>query len=427
MISLQDKSLLVIGGSASMIDLVETAKKMGVYTIVVDWNSVTDSPAKTHADEYWNDSIMDYDTIVPKAKEKGVDGVITCMTDSYLTPYRIISKRLNTPCYLDEKTEKISTDKLLFKSICQEFGIPVAQKYNVDIKDETSLEKLPYPIVVKPADGSGSRGFKVCQNKEDVIEGYNKAIKYSSTNRVIIEDYMPYDSVIIHYTLINGKCYYSGISDKISCKFSSSGSSVMGIQSFPSKGEQAYLKSLDVNAREMFEKSGFRNGPVWIEAFYDGKEKFVFNEMGYRFGGSFTYYPVQYFYKVNQLEMLIEFAVTGNYEGVLPQRCDINEKYCILPVHCKAGKIKKIEGVETVKARKDVYAYAPKHFEGQEIKDWGTALQVFCYLHIIYDNNYGLRDSLRDILTQLKAIDENGNNMLYTLYDIETLTKEPIL
>lgn len=424
---IKGKKLLVIGGSASMIDLVETAKRMGVYTVIVDWNSITDSPAKTHADEYWNDSIMDYDTIVPKAKEKGIDGVITCMTDSYLTPYRIISERLKTPCYLDESTEKISTDKLLFKSSCLEFGIPVAKKYAVDINDEKSLEKLPYPIVVKPADGSGSRGFKVCLNKEDVIEGYNKAIKYSSTNRVIIEDYMPYDSVIIHYTLINGKCYYSGISDKVSCKFSSSGSSVMGFQSFPSKGEAVYLKTLDAKARKMFEDYGFRNGPVWIEAFFDGKDKFVFNEMGYRFGGSFTYYPVQYFYKVNQLEMLIEYAVTGDYKGVQPERCDVDKKYCILPVHCKAGKIQTIEGVEAVKSRKDVFAYAPKHFEGQEIKDWGTALQVFCYLHILYKNNNGLRESLRNILTLLKAIDENGNNMLYTLYDIETITDEPIL
>ena len=424
MTSLQNKKLLVIGGSASMIDLVETAKRMGIYTIVVDWNSVNDSPAKIYADEYWNDSIMDYDTIIPKAREKGIDGVITCMTDSYLAPYRIISERLNTPCYLNENTERISTDKILFKSICQECGIPVAKQYAVDINDEATLEELPYPIVVKPADGSGSRGFKVCQNKEDVIGGYNKAIKYSVTNRVIIEDYMPYDSVIIHYTLINGKCYYSGMSDKISCKFSSSGSSVMGFQSFPSKGEKVYLDTLDEKARDMFEKKSFRNGPVWIEAFYDGKEKFVFNEMGYRFGGSFTYYPVRFFYNVNQLEMLIEYAVTSDYKGVSPKRCDVDEKYCILPVHCKAGRIQTIEGVEAIKARKDVYAYAPKHLEGQEIKDWGTALQVFCYLHILYKDNNGLRESICDILTQLKAIDEKGNNMLYTLYDIETLTNE---
>ena len=424
MTKIKGKKLLIIGGSASMIDLVETAKRLGVYTIVVDWNSITDSPAKTHADEYWNNSIMDYDSIVPKAKEKGVDGVITCMTDSYLTPYRIISEMLNTPCYLDEKTEKISTDKLLFKRNCHKYGIPVAKKYDVDVHDETAIEQLPFPVVVKPADGSGSRGFKVCQNKEDLIEGYNNAVKFSSSNRVIIEDYMPYDSVIIHYTLINGKCYYSGISDKISCKFKSSGSSVMGFQSFPSKGEKTYLDSLDEKVRNMFEKTGFKNGPIWIEAFFDGQKKFVFNEMGYRFGGSFTYYPVQYFYKVNQLEMLIEYAVTGEYSGVRPKRCKVDENYCILPVHCKAGMIQTIKGVDAVKDRKDVYAYAPKHFEGQEIKDWGTALQVFCYLHILYKDNNGLMRSIRDILSQLKAIDENGDNMLYTLYDIETLTDE---
>lgn len=417
----EKKKLLVLGGSASMIDLVKTAKRMGIYTIVTDWNNVTDSPAKKHADSYWDLSIMDYDILVNKAEDEGVDGVITCMTDSYLTPYRILCKRLGLPCYLTEQTEEISVNKLQFKKACSKFDIPVSKRYFVDVNDDKELCGLPFPVVVKPADGSGSRGFRVCYSTEDVKSAYKTAEGYSSSKQVIIEDYIPYDSTIIHYTLIDGKCLYSGMSDKISCSFKSSGSSVMGLQIFPSKGEKEYLNTLDVKVREMFETLGFKNGPLWIEAFYDGQNSFVFNEMGYRFGGSFTYYPVQWMYNFSQMEFLINFAVNNETKKIEPKRNACENHYCILPVHCKPGIIKSIEGENEIFNRGDVYAYAPKHFEGQEIKDWGSALQVFCYLHIVFTDKIQLKDSVKRILGTLKAYDEANNNLLYTLFDIDNL------
>ena len=92
-------------------------------------------------------------------------------------------------------------------------------------------------------------------------------------------------------------------------------------------------------------------------------------------------------------------------------------KYCILPVHVKAGIVTKVLGVEEICHRKNVYAYVPVHFEGDEIKDWGSAQQVFCYLHILFDTSDDLLSSIDGILKTLKALDDKGENLLYTLYD----------
>ena len=48
------KKLLVLGGNALTCDIVNTAKRLGVYVIVTDWNEVEVSPAKQIADEYMN-------------------------------------------------------------------------------------------------------------------------------------------------------------------------------------------------------------------------------------------------------------------------------------------------------------------------------------------------------------------------------------
>ena len=59
--------------------------------------------------------------------------------------------------------------------------------------------------------------------------------------------------------------------------------------------------------------------------------------------------------------------------------------------------------------------------EGDEIKDWGSAQQVFCYLHFIYINYSDLYEKISEVMIQLKVLDDNGENLLYTLFDIELL------
>ena len=73
---LKGKRLLILGGSAYMVDPVLKAKEMGLYTIVTDWHELEKSPAKQIADEYWNISLMAYDQLVPKIKEEKIKGVI---------------------------------------------------------------------------------------------------------------------------------------------------------------------------------------------------------------------------------------------------------------------------------------------------------------------------------------------------------------
>ena len=304
-----------------------------------------------------------------------------------------------------------------FKKLCISNKIPVARKYDINSQSsEQQIDSLPYPVIVKPVDGSGSRGFHICNNAVELKAKYVDAECFSPTKRVIVEDYMPYDAVIIHYTMHNGKCYFSGMSDKISRKFASTGSSVMGFQSLPSKGLNSYLKSLDESTRRMFENAGFTDGPIWIEAFYDGTDKFFFNEIGYRFGGSLTNYPVKYFYGIDQLDLMISSALSGN----IPFTQTINESprnYCILPIHTKAGNIQHIVGENDIKSMNNIYAYVPVHFEGDEIHDWGSAQQVFCYIHVLYDTYKDLKNTLNDVMKTIKAIDLNGNNLLFTLFD----------
>lgn len=212
------------------------------------------------------------------------------------------------------------------------------------------------------------------------------------------------------------------MSDKKSASFSNTNAPVMGIQFFPSIGQDVYIRKYDAKVRAMLDAANFHQGPVWIEAFYDGIDNFIFNEMGYRFGGSLTYYPVKYFNNVNQLDLLIESALKG--ACTVPKNCKNNsiiKKYCILPVHIRPGTICNVEGEIDIQNIEDLYAYVPVHFCGDKIEAWGSAQQVFCYLHFTYDDVRELKSIIHKTLSILRACDGAGENLLYTLFDINNL------
>lgn len=416
---LRERKMLVLGGKPiGSVELVERANELGIYTIVTDYLPKKQSPAKLIANESWDISTNEVDEIIKLCKEKEVDAILTGVHEFNINRMIDISELSSMPSYCSRNTWKYADNKKYFKELCSDSNIPVAKQYLINIKDNITHELIDYPVIVKPADGSGSRGFKICSNIEELIKAYSNASTFSPTNSVLVEDYIPYESVIIHYTMIQGKCCFSGISDKYSSTFPSTGASVMGLQIFPSIGEQEYLKKLDTKVRLMFENAGFTNGPLWIEAFYDGNNKFIFNEMGYRFGGSLTYFPVKYFYGIDQLDMLIESAFGINKDIEVVRR-KVNKKYCILPIHIKPGTITAIKGVEEILSKSDVEAIVKVHYLGDKIEDWGSAQQVFAYLHVTFEEEKELRKKLFDILNQLEVIDENGNNMLFTLFDIE--------
>lgn len=418
------KKLLILGGKPiGSVEMVQKAKRRGYHVIVTDYLPPEESPAKRYADESWNISTADIDKLERMCRDYNVDGILTAVHEFNINRMIDLCERLDKPCYCKRDTWLYCDDKTAFKLLCSENAIDVAKRYYINYAKESEKEEIRYPVVTKPVDGSGSRGFTICHNEVELSHGIKHALDFSPGKHVLIEDYIPYNAVIIHYTMFHGKCYFSGISDKYSEKFKSTGASVMGLQIFPSKGIDAYLTKVDAKARKMFENAGFTDGPIWIEAFYDGKDKFIFNEMGYRFGGSLTNYPVQYFYGIDQLSLMLDVAMDEQNSIIekQPKPLKVRKRYCILPIHVNPGTISKVSGINEVCTKDDVNALVPVHFVGDIIQDWGSAQQVFCYMHILFDDITELRDSITSILGELRAENENGVNLLFTLYNLNKL------
>ncbi len=415
------KKILILGGKPiGSVEFTMRCKQRGYHTIVTDYLSCDMSPAKLIADEVWDISTNDIDALAEKCSIEGVNGVLTAVHEFNINRMLDLCNRLGLPCYCNRGTWKYCDNKLEFKNLCQDSGIEVAREFDLD-SAARYLKETSKPVIIKPVDSSGSRGFSICKTSQELASAIEKAKEFSASQSIVIEEYIPYDAVIIHYTMHQGVCYFSGITDKYSVRFPSTGASVMGLQMMPSKGKQIYLQSVDSKARKMFENAGFTDGPIWIEAFYDGESRFVFNEMGYRFGGSMTNYPVKYYYQIDQMDLMIDVAMGEPKRELSVVPTNTNKKYCILPVHLHHGQIKCINGLDELRDKDFINAIAQVHYVGDDIQEWGSAQQVFCYAHILFENASDLIDRIHDLMRTLQVKDENNQNMIYTLYDIKLI------
>lgn len=410
----EGKKLLLLGGKPiGSCEIVEYAKANGAYVIVADYLPKEQSPAKKNADEDWNLSTGDVDTLAQLVNENNIDGVIAGVHEFNIERALDLTERLHLPYYCNQKQWQTIDNKYTFKELCKAFGIPTAKTYQVD-------DTIDYPVIVKPTDGSGSRGFSICANKATLDEAIQKALEVSFEKKYLIEEFVDSDACIVHYTAIDGEIIYSGMSDKVSMSFVG-GSRVMALQTFPSKSEAIYLETLNEKAIAMFKSLGIKNGPIWIELFNDLKNhRMLFNEAGFRFGGSMTNHVVQYYHGINQLDNIVSCSLNAPMQSITTTHFE-HKKYCILPIHIKPGIIQKVEGQSRIMQMPNVNAFAFVHFEGDEILDWGTAQQVFCYLHVLYETPQDLRVTVEDVLKTFVVQDTKGNDMLFTLFDTARL------
>ena len=204
---LKGKTLLVMDRTSLAACAVIRAKEMGIRTVVANFYKTEDSPSKQVADIAIDIDISDIDAMVNLIREYNVEGIFVGWTDSHLPFYAEICEKAGLPCCgTVEQFDIVSNDKRRFKEACLEYGVPTPDVYNIDIDfKREDLDKIKYPVMVKPADGSGGRGIMKCNNEEELISHYKELYESSASKKIVCERYMQSENeIFIHYTVQDG-------------------------------------------------------------------------------------------------------------------------------------------------------------------------------------------------------------------------------
>ena len=414
---LHGKRLLLLGGSNSTDDIVRFAEENGVTLLATAHPRYGVTPLKAVAHESYDVDAIDEEGLAALIRERRIDGVFPGNNEDILPHAVAAAEACGLPVYCTLPMWDRCANKAEFKQMCREAGLPVAKTWSLAV---TAPEDIPCPVAVKPADSSGSQGFSIVRAADELLPAVERARPFSRTDTVLIEEFIPYDASIIHYTLIGGEILFGGISDKRSMLLGRDRGSVMALQEFPSADTDAYLASFDEKVKAMFRRNGMHDGPVWIEAFND-HGRFIFNEMGYRFGGSMTYHPIRYFTGLDQLEFMLRYSLGDRPEparlnALIRRDVPAGKRYAILPLHVRPGVIRSVEGEAAVAALPEVYAYVPIHRTGDVIRSTASVSQVFCYLHILFDDEKELSAAADRIGGMLSVRGEEGEELLFRLY-----------
>ena len=408
---LEGKRLLILGGNNMSKEIVRKARSMGVYTIVTDWYDTERSPVKLIADAYWNESIENYDKLSELIKENKVDGVLTGFTDSYLLPYQRICEMNNLPCYGTKEQFDVFTSKDKYKALCRQYNVPTIKEYSID------SDNISFPVLVKPVDGSGSRGITICHNREELNDAYQKAIDSSKQKKALIEQYIEGREVTVFWLFVDGQYYLTAIGNR-HVKHNQDGNIIplpVGY-TFPSVVLPKYQKEVEENAKRMFASVGVKDGMMFMQCKVKDGSCLVY-DIGYRLSGSIEYKILERVYGVDPLEMLICFAVSGNMtKDDLTGKINPTKMLPSFNVSCLCapGTIKDITGLEKVRAFPEVIDVVRAHYPGQTITEQmrGLLTQITVRVLGTVDKKEQLYPVMKRVHDNIGIISDEGKDLL---------------
>lgn len=184
------KRILIIGAGFLQSFVIRRAKELGYYTLAVDANPAAEG--FSYADEHSVISIVDQEACLAYAREKQIHGVLTAATDYGVLTASYIAQELGLPGIPYEAAKRIKNKYQTRRCLYEHAVDDTALAY--EVTQETDLAELAvaltYPVMVKPCDGSGSRGASRVDAPDGLALACGAAMAASLTRRALIERFI---------------------------------------------------------------------------------------------------------------------------------------------------------------------------------------------------------------------------------------------
>lgn len=424
---LRGKKLLIIG-SAIEEEIVKVAKKMGVYTIVVD--NIVDrkiARAKVIADEAWDMSFFDTEAIVKKCKKAKVDGVFAGYGEFRVIAASRIAKGLEKPYYVTEEQIELTRNKSTFKKECVKYNIPVPCNYcEGNVMTDLEKQAIQYPVIVKPTDRSGRIGISICYDGTELDSAIELALNKSDSKTYIVEQYIKGTEFAAIYTLVKGRASLSCVNAKYVTKDQKTNNFLCDCAISPAYFLERFKEEIDEKLKSLLMGINLKDGVANFQGIITEKNIYVF-EVGIRVNGNNDWMVIEKNNGINFIKMMIAHSLTGDMcDDLSKDNPEFDKYYCTLPIFAHGGKITKFDIDKVIK--KEWATISNIHAErGSEITEDGTNRQkIFAFL-IEADDLSQLKRRIHFMQQNIFVENQDGINMLFTPFDTDVLEERDIM
>ena len=184
------KKLLVIGAGFLQDFVIKKAVSMGYVTLAVDADP--NAIGFASASKYAVIDITNEAACLEYAMSENIDGVLTAATDYGVLTAAYIAREMNLPGLNYEIARLIKNKYLVRKCLYENKADNSGKAYMADKSTNLNslLHTVEYPVIVKPCDGSGSRGTSKVLRPDDLIPACRFAMDNSLTGMAEIEPFI---------------------------------------------------------------------------------------------------------------------------------------------------------------------------------------------------------------------------------------------
>ena len=184
------KKLLVIGAGFLQTYVIRKAKEMGYFVLAIDGNPK--APGFAYADKFAVVNIVDEQACLQYAKQEGIHGVLTAATDYGVLSAAYVAKELGLRGLTYEVAQTVKNKYLTRKCLFENQVDDTKQAYEVSRETDTEnlANHISYPVMVKPCDGSGSRGASRVDSAEEFVPACRQAMEASLTGKATVETFV---------------------------------------------------------------------------------------------------------------------------------------------------------------------------------------------------------------------------------------------
>ncbi len=183
------KKLMVLGAGISQLPLIQAAKQMGLFVIVL--SNPGSYPGFAWADQIYHEDTTDIEKVMEVCRFEQIDGICTTGTDVAVKAIGKVADTLNLSG-VSYDSALLSSNKWAMKQAFMEHGVRTAKFVWVKSIEDAydALEYLELPLMFKAVDGGASKGIVKVEHASQVNYAYEAVMKATRQDYFIVEQFI---------------------------------------------------------------------------------------------------------------------------------------------------------------------------------------------------------------------------------------------
>lgn len=386
----------MLGGGEDQLPAYREGRRLGYRVIGVDQRP--DALGKAEADQFLCMTSRDPEGIARALGPINVAAVISPASDAAQEAVAELSRIYRTPHQTAPGALRCTVDKGFFRQVIDRLGLPAYRYAQADDVEELTraAADLGYPLIVKPADSSGSKGITVLDGPADLPGAIEHARKNSFSRQVILEQLIEGSHGAVESFFADGQLAFMAVTDRV---ITGRPAMISLAHVVPAALDPSVYARLTEAVTAICAEVGHRQGPVNFDFVLTPGGDLCFIEMGARLGGNGMPLMVRHAFGLNTVEAAIRLALGE------PLTVDVALRRTaalrILTAEAD-GVLTAVEGLDELRRMPEVVDVQVFKAPGDHVRAYTQAGHKLGYLVLVADTRDLLEEALDRALRTLR-------------------------